>query len=131
MAEAPMNLTVLRSEKSVWDAPKLSARISECDQDRWMMAAWGAGLAMMGMRRGGFKGGALTAAGSALAIRAAMGRRDLSVARNWVERQLKERGWRLPDIVDNASEESFPASDAPSWTRAAVTPNRQVMQLGR
>jgi hypothetical protein len=131
MAEAPMNLTVLRSEKSVWDAPKLSARISECDQDRWMMAAWGAGLAMMGMRRGGFKGGALAAAGSALAIRAAMGRRDLSVARHWVDRQLKERGWRLPDIVENASEESFPASDAPSWTSVAVKPTRQRMQLGR
>ena len=65
-----------------------------------MMAAWAAGLAMMGIRRGGFEGGALTAAGGALAIRAAMGRRDVTMARDWIDRRLKERGWRIPDIVE-------------------------------
>ena len=125
MAEAPMNLTLPRSDKSVWDTPKLSVRIAQCDQDRWVMAAWAAGLAMMGIRRGGFKGGALTAAGGALAIRAAMGRRDLTVARHWIDRQMKQRGWKNRDIVEHTSEESFPASDAPSWTSAAVKPRPQ------
>jgi hypothetical protein len=77
---------------------------------------------MLGARRGGFVGGLVAVLGAGLALRAAMGRRDLGVARGWVDRRLHARGWRAADPVAEASDESFPASDAPAWTAGASRP---------
>jgi uncharacterized membrane protein len=118
------NLMVERSDKSVWDRPKLGSSLSTCDQERWMMAAWGSGLVMLGARRGGFGGGLAAMLGATLAVRAAMGRHDLHVARRWVDRALHEYGYRIKDVVEAAAEESFPASDAPSWSPSSATAKR-------
>jgi hypothetical protein len=119
MADGTKNLTVARSEKSVWDKPGLGATLSTYDRERWMTAGWGSILAMIGARRGGFAGGLLATAGLVVTVRAAMGRRDFSMAQEYLDRALHSRGWRRADIVHESSDESFPASDSPSWTPTA------------
>jgi uncharacterized membrane protein len=125
MADRSMNLTVPRGDKSVWDTPTLKSTLATFDQERWFALGLGSAISAVGTWRGGFTGGLLTAAGAIIAIRAAMGRHDLRLMRGWIDRALTERGWRRVDIVEDASADSFPASDSPSWTAdSGATINR-------
>ena len=101
---------------NVWEQPGWTPETSLWDRERLLVGLAGAGLALLGARRRGWVGGLLGPAGASLVARALRGRHDVARVRGWADKRLRARGWRREDVVSDASAESFPASDAPSWT---------------
>ena len=106
-----LNLVQHRGAPSIWDP---STR-GEWDTERWLAAVLAGAFLVSGFRRRDPLGFAMAVGGGALAWWAAKAADERRVQRGRMIASLPSRALQ-EDAVQEAAEQSFPASDAPSWT---------------
>jgi hypothetical protein len=125
-SEQELNLRTHRAPQSVWDRSGWDGTRQQLAMTRVLLGVGGAALAIQGVRQGTWTGRALAGMGGAVAWWALTGEGDLSVVRCWFTRLIDHAPWKEDDEVAAASAESFPASDAPSWTPTVGTGLRRA-----
>jgi hypothetical protein len=120
---ADLNLTTAthRASASVWERQGWDGSREPLALTRWLVGIGGAALAIQGMRQRTLIGGTLAGIGGTLAWWALTGEGDLSHARRWFLNTLERMPWCQEDLVHEASDGSFPASDPPSATAIVGT----------
>src|SRR5215475_15636164 len=106
-----MNLELHRSDESIWDRP--DGRLN-WDTERWLLGAAAGAFLFAGLRVRSLAGLALILVSGALAWWASSEMDQRRHRRGRLRAALPARTFEDP--IAEASEQSFPASDAPSWT---------------
>jgi hypothetical protein len=110
-----LNLTTHRASGSVWDRRGWDGSADTPPLSRLLLGVGGGALAIQGLRRRGFTGSMLAGIGGSLTWWAITGTSTFpDFQRLFCEARDLLRG--DTDRVHEASSDSFPASDAPSWT---------------
>ena len=109
----PLNLVQHRAEPNVWD--QIDVR-RDWDLERWLTAVAAGVFLASGLRRRGPAGLLLALGGSSLAWWASAGVDTRNQRRGQLRAALPRRRAANADPIGETSEQSFPASDAPSWT---------------
>jgi len=123
-----LNVTLHRSSASVWDRRGWNGSRLPATATRCLIGGGGLALLLQGMRQKGFARAMMTGVGGTLAWWALTGDGDIPDARQWLARASELLRGVGEDPVHDASADSFPASDAPSFTSTVGTGVRRGVQ---
>lgn len=119
-----LNLATHRDSSSVWDRRGWDGTPQRLTVTRWLVGAGGGALAIQGLRQRTMVGSLLAGLGGTLAWWALTGEGDLSGASRWFHEVYTRLTGDEHDMIARTSDESFPASDPPSWTPGVGTGTR-------